>query len=50
MQKVTGATKTYMMQFAESAEHPYVHFHIVPRMPEMPTDRRGPGSMKYIGA
>ncbi len=30
----TGCSKTYVMQFAESANHPNVHFHVVPRMPE----------------
>lgn len=32
----TGCVKTYVMQFAESAEHPHVHVHIVPRMADMP--------------
>lgn len=49
VQNVTGAVKTYVMQFAESTEHPYVHFHIVPRMADLPPDRRGPSSMLYIG-
>ena len=34
----TGCQKTYVMQFAESAEHPHVHFHIVPRMPGQAPD------------
>ena len=29
-----GCQKTYVMQFAESADHPHVHFHLVPRMPD----------------
>ncbi|MYD08605.1 MAG: HIT family protein [Chloroflexi bacterium] len=33
LKKCTGCEKTYIMQFAESKEHPHVHFHIVPRMP-----------------
>lgn len=49
VQNGTGAVKTYVMQFAESAEHAYVHFHIVPRMTDLPADRRGPSSMLYIG-
>lgn len=49
VQSVTGAVKTYLMQFADSTEHPYVHFHIVPRMADLPPDRRGPSSMFYIG-
>ena len=34
LQKQTGCSKTYVMQFAESASHPHVHFHVVPRMPD----------------
>ncbi len=34
LKRHTGCQKTYIMQFAESAEHPHVHFHIVPRMPD----------------
>lgn len=49
VQQVTGATKTYIMMFAESAEHPYVHFHIVPRMAEMSEDKRGIKVFAYLG-
>ena len=45
----TGCTKTYVMQFAESAEHPHVHVHIVPRMPDMPAERRSVGAIAYLG-
>ena len=31
LKRQTGCQKTYIMQFAESAEHPHAHFHIVPR-------------------
>ena len=34
LKRHTGCQKTYVMQFAESADHPHVHFHIVPRMPD----------------
>ncbi len=34
LKQQAGCQKTYVMQFAESADHPHVHFHIVPRMPE----------------
>ena len=30
----TGCIKTYVMQFAEAASHPHVHFHVAPRMPD----------------
>lgn len=39
LKRHTGCQKTYVMQFAESADHPHVHFHIVPRMPaQAPND------------
>lgn len=31
LKRQTGCQKTTIMQFAESAEHPHAHFHIVPR-------------------
>ena len=50
IQQVTGAAKTYVMQFAESPKHPEVHFHIVPRHHDMPEDRRGAKVFGYLGA
>ena len=34
LKRHTGCSKTYVMQFAEAAIHPHVHFHVAPRMPE----------------
>ncbi len=48
LKEVTGCQKTYVMQFAEHPKHPHVHFHIVPRMPNQPDDRRGPKIMEYL--
>jgi diadenosine tetraphosphate (Ap4A) HIT family hydrolase len=31
------------VQFAEHAEHPHVHFHIIPRMADLPDDHRSTG-------
>jgi diadenosine tetraphosphate (Ap4A) HIT family hydrolase len=45
---VTGCVKTYVMQFAEREGFAHVHFHIVPRMPEQPDDRRGPSVFGYL--
>jgi diadenosine tetraphosphate (Ap4A) HIT family hydrolase len=45
---VTGCVKTYVMQFAEKEGFSHVHFHIVPRMPDLPIDRRGPGILQYL--
>ena len=49
LKAVTGCAKTYVIQFAEAAEHPHVHFHVVPRMADMPDDRRSLGVFGYLG-
>jgi diadenosine tetraphosphate (Ap4A) HIT family hydrolase len=49
LKAVTGCAKTYVIQFAEAAEHPHVHVHIVPRMADMPEDRRSLGVFGYLG-
>jgi diadenosine tetraphosphate (Ap4A) HIT family hydrolase len=38
LQVTTGCVKTYVCQFAEAAEQPHVHFHIVPRMADQPRE------------
>lgn len=40
LKEVTGCLKTYVLQFAESPQHPHVHFHIIPRMPDLPVEQR----------
>jgi diadenosine tetraphosphate (Ap4A) HIT family hydrolase len=47
--EVTHCTKTYVMQFAEAAEHPHIHVHIVPRLADLPPERRGPRIFAYLG-
>jgi diadenosine tetraphosphate (Ap4A) HIT family hydrolase len=37
---VTGCLKTYVLQFAESPDHPHVHFHVIPRMADLPENYR----------
>ena len=49
LQAVTGCVKTYVMQFAEAAEHPHIHFHVVPRMADQPAERRSLGIFGYLG-
>jgi diadenosine tetraphosphate (Ap4A) HIT family hydrolase len=49
LKKVTGCVKTYVMQFAEMAEHPHVHFHVVPRMADQPEERRSTKIFGYLG-
>jgi diadenosine tetraphosphate (Ap4A) HIT family hydrolase len=49
LKAVTGCVKTYVIQFAEQAEHPHVHFHIVPRMANQPEERRSTKIFEYMG-
>ncbi len=49
LREVTGCVKTYVCQFAEQAEHPHVHFHVIPRMVDQPAERRGPRVFGYLG-
>ncbi len=49
LHQVTGCAKTYVMQFAERDGFGHVHFHIVPRMPDIPPEYRGPSILHYLG-
>ena len=49
LQRQTGCSKTYVMQFAESASHPHVHFHIVPRMPEQAPEDISYKVLRHLG-
>lgn len=49
LKEATGCVKTYVVQFAESPDHPHVHFHIVPRMADQPEDHTGPNVFRYLG-
>jgi diadenosine tetraphosphate (Ap4A) HIT family hydrolase len=49
LREVTGCIKTYVVQFAEQADHPHVHFHVVPRMADQPQDRRSVRVFEYLG-
>lgn len=42
LHRVTGCAKTYVVQFAEAEGFSHVHFHIVPRMRDLPRELRGP--------
>jgi diadenosine tetraphosphate (Ap4A) HIT family hydrolase len=46
---VTGCAKTYVAQFAEGAGFDHVHFHVVPRGPDLPADQRGPRVFGLLG-
>ncbi len=45
----TGCAKTYVMQFSEAAGFGHLHVHLVPRMPDLPDDARGPAVFRYLG-
>lgn len=49
LKQVTGCAKTYVMQFAEHPDHPHVHFHVVPRMADIPDAYRAIHIFKYLG-
>ena len=37
------------MNDEEAADHPHVHFHVVPRMADQPEDRRSIHVFRYLG-
>ena len=49
LQAVLGARKEYVMQFAEQAGFHHVHFHLVPRTPDMPPSLIGPQVFSALG-
>jgi diadenosine tetraphosphate (Ap4A) HIT family hydrolase len=49
LKEITGCVKTYVIQFAELAEHQYVHFHVIPRMANQPENRRSTNVFGYSG-
>jgi diadenosine tetraphosphate (Ap4A) HIT family hydrolase len=49
LKETVKCLKTYVVQFAESPDHPHVHFHVIPRMKDQPEDRKGPGVFGYLG-
>jgi len=49
LKEVTGCDKTYLIQLAETADHPHVHFHIIPRMADQPENRHSTQMFGYLG-
>ncbi|TXS33503.1 HIT family protein [Streptomyces sp. gb1(2016)] len=49
LRSVTGCVKTYVVQFAEAEGFAHAHFHIVPRMADLPPGRRGAGIFGLLG-
>jgi len=48
LRAVTGCVKTYVVQFAEMEGFSHVHFHVIPRMSDLPDDHRGPRVFRYL--
>ncbi len=48
LHEVTGCVKTYVMQFSEREGFGHLHFHVVPRMPDLPEEHRGPGVFHHL--
>ncbi|WP_109004747.1 HIT family protein [Streptomyces rishiriensis] len=48
LRSLTGCAKTYVVQFAEAQGFAHVHFHIVPRMADLPPEHRGPGVFELL--
>jgi diadenosine tetraphosphate (Ap4A) HIT family hydrolase len=44
----TNCEKTYVMMYAEAEGFSHVHFHLVPRMSDLPEERRGPKIFAYL--
>jgi len=49
LKRQTGCAKIYVAQFAESPNHPHVHFHVVPRLPDQAADDIGVKIFRHLG-
>jgi diadenosine tetraphosphate (Ap4A) HIT family hydrolase len=48
--RVLGCQKTYVAQFAEAEGFAHVHFHVVPRPPDLARELRGPRIFQLLDA
>jgi diadenosine tetraphosphate (Ap4A) HIT family hydrolase len=48
LKAVTGCQKTYVMLLAEMPGFNHVHFHVVPRMDDLPSERTGTAIFAYL--
>ena len=44
----TGAAKEYVACYAEQGGFEHIHFHVVPRAPDLPEEFRGAGSFAFL--
>lgn len=50
LKAAVGCAKTYVIQLAEHPLHQHVHFHVIPRMHDIPADRMGMNVFNYSPA
>ncbi len=48
LERILEAEKAYVLFLAEAEGFNHLHIHVVPRPPEQPEDRRGPGIFGYL--
>jgi len=48
LKSVTGCVKTYVILLAEAPGFAHLHFHIVPRMVDLPEERTGTAIFAYL--
>ena len=49
LHEVVGCVKTYVILLAEADGFSHVHFHVIPRMPDLPDQLRGPRIFALLG-
>ena len=49
LKRAVQCAKTYVMQFAEAEGHSHLHFHIVPRVEDLPPENRSAKCFNYLG-
>jgi diadenosine tetraphosphate (Ap4A) HIT family hydrolase len=49
LREVLGCSKTYVALFAEADGFAHVHFHVVPRSPDLDQSLRGPRVFSLLG-
>jgi diadenosine tetraphosphate (Ap4A) HIT family hydrolase len=48
MTRVLGAVKVYLCLFAEAEGFTHIHVHLIPRLPDVPRERRGPRVFEHL--
>lgn len=48
LQAVIHPAKVYLCQFSEAEHFTHIHFHLIPRAADLPTERRGPAVFQLL--